>query len=190
MDTRIGSLNEIAAALWRELAAAAHDREHDWHCPVLATHDERSGPDARTVVLREVDAALHRIAIYTDARSAKRHQLARDPRAQLVCWSKTLGWQLRLRLACEMRFDGLEVTSRWASLRQRPSARDYLAPLAPGAVLAAAPQRPPQAVPVSDERTNFALIDAQVLAIDWLELHRDGHRRAHFDADGARWLQP
>jgi len=190
VETRIESLSEIAAALWRELDSAVHDREHDWHCAVLATHDAQTGPDARTVVLREVDAALHRIAIYTDARSSKRHQLARDPRAQLVCWSKQLGWQLRLRLACELRLDGLEVTSRWASLKQRPSARDYLAPLAPGAVLAAAPQKTAQHATVSDERSHFALIDAQVLSIDWLELHRNGHRRAHFDADGARWLQP
>jgi hypothetical protein len=31
---------------------------------------------------------------------------------------------------------------------------------------------------------------ARVDSLDWLELHRDGHRRARFDADGARWLQP
>jgi len=31
---------------------------------------------------------------------------------------------------------------------------------------------------------------AQVLAIDWLELHAQGHRRAVFDESGARWVQP
>jgi pyridoxamine 5'-phosphate oxidase len=183
-------LNEIAAAVWRELAAAAQDPGHGWRLGVLATHDDHAGPDARTVVLREVDAGAHRLAIYTDARSAKRQQLALDPRAVLVCWSEALGWQLRLRLACELRSEGLEVSSRWARLRQRPSARDYLAPLAPGSMLAAAPAPPAQAASVSEERTHFALIEARVLSIDWLELHPDGHRRARFDADGARWLQP
>lgn len=183
-------LSAIESAVWRELAAAAQDREHAWHCAVLATHDEHGGPDARTVVLREVDEPRRRLVIYTDARSAKHEQMATDPRAMLVCWSATLGWQLRLRLVCELRSEGLDVTSRWAQLKSRPSARDYLAPLAPGAVLGSEPQRGPQAAPTSVERTHFALIDAQVRSIDWLELHRDGHRRARFDADGARWLQP
>jgi pyridoxamine 5'-phosphate oxidase len=29
-----------------------------------------------------------------------------------------------------------------------------------------------------------------VQSIDWLELHRDGHRRAVFGDGPARWLQP
>jgi hypothetical protein len=34
------------------------------------------------------------------------------------------------------------------------------------------------------------MVNAQVEALDWLELHPDGHRRARFDATGSRWLQP
>jgi pyridoxamine 5'-phosphate oxidase len=47
-------------------------------------------------------------------------------------------------------------------------------------------------VPLADpiRREYFAVINAQVLAIDWLELHLDGHRRAVFDEHGARWVQP
>jgi len=30
----------------------------------------------------------------------------------------------------------------------------------------------------------------RLTAIDWLELHADGHRRACFDAAGPRWLAP
>ncbi|MGA0610334.1 pyridoxamine 5'-phosphate oxidase family protein [Caldimonas sp. KR1-144] len=190
METRFESLGPLEAALWRELMMAAHDREHGWHSCVLATHDAHDGPDARTVVLREVDPERRQLFIYTDARSAKHRQLDADARAMLVCWSPQLGWQLRLRLICEVRSEGLDVTSRWAQLRSRPSARDYLAPLAPGVALPDDPARQPQAAPTSVERTHFALIGAQVLSVDWLELHRDGHRRARFDAHGARWLQP
>ena len=32
------------------------------------------------------------------------------------------------------------------------------------------------------ERAHFALVEAAVEAIDWLELHAQGHRRAAFDA--------
>jgi pyridoxamine 5'-phosphate oxidase len=37
---------------------------------------------------------------------------------------------------------------------------------------------------------SFAVISATVTAIDWLELSAEGHRRAVFDAAGARWVQP
>ena len=39
-------------------------------------------------------------------------------------------------------------------------------------------------------REHFAMVNAEVESMDWLELHRDGHRRARFDATGARWTQP
>jgi hypothetical protein len=34
------------------------------------------------------------------------------------------------------------------------------------------------------------MVNAQVESMDWLELHPDGHRRALFDAEGGRWVQP
>ena len=46
------------------------------------------------------------------------------------------------------------------------------------------------AIGARGERAHFALIEATVDSIDWLELHAQGHRRAAFDAAGARWLQP
>ncbi len=51
------TLEELGATLWRELAGAAQDRAHEWRQPVLATVCPEFGPQARTVVLREVDVA-------------------------------------------------------------------------------------------------------------------------------------
>jgi hypothetical protein len=39
-------------------------------------------------------------------------------------------------------------------------------------------------------RSHFSVIVAQVLAIDWLELHPEGHRRALFSGVSGQWLQP
>ena len=44
--------------------------------------------------------------------------------------------------------------------------------------------------PERGSREHFAVVRAEVTAIDWLELHADGHRRARFDNDGATWLTP
>jgi hypothetical protein len=37
---------------------------------------------------------------------------------------------------------------------------------------------------------SFALLRAQVLQMDWLELSRDGHRRAQLSAKTWDWLTP
>jgi hypothetical protein len=185
VEDRLASLPDIEAEVWRQLALAGQDRQHEWHTPVLAT--VRNGAaDARTVVLREVDSLLKQFLIYTDARSAKVGQLQRHPQGMLVMWSSRLGWQLRCSVTLALEPSGLSASSRWARIKLTPAAQDYLSPLPPGTPVEwpAAPAHDPVA------RDHFAVIEAQVLAIDWLELHEQGHRRALLDAVGARWVQP
>ncbi len=180
---QLQTLVEIEAAVWQALARAPHDKHHDWRTPVLATVDGEAA-DARTVVLREVDAAARTLIFFSDARAAKVAQLQRQPLCMLVMWSPRLGWQLRLRVALQAQTEGLAVTSRWARLALSPAAHDYMAPQPPGSALDAPP--PPQ----KESREHFAVLTALVQSVDWLELHPQGHRRARFDADGARWLVP
>jgi pyridoxamine 5'-phosphate oxidase len=179
---RLGSLPAIEAALWRELAAAPRDKAHAWRAAVLATTDGEIG-DARTVILREADAQRRWLRLFTDTRSRKAAQLREHPLGTVVLWSAELSWQLRLRVRLALHSDGLAATSAWARLKLSPSAQDYLSALAPGTPLE-------QTFAERGDRAHFGLIEAEVLAIDWLELHAQGHRRAAFDADGARWLQP
>ena len=181
--TRLGSLPEIEARCWRELAECVADASHPWRTPVLATVDgERA--DARIVILREADLEARELVFFTDSRSPKLDQLRAHPAATLVVWSREHGWQLRIAVTLAAFSDGLEASSRWARLKLSPSARDYLSPLPPGAPIDQA------AVPDRASREFFAVVRAKVEAIDWLELHAEGHRRARFDAAGARWLQP
>jgi hypothetical protein len=181
---RLEDLPAIQAALWRELARAPLDRHHEWRTPVLATVDGDSA-DARTVVLRETDANARELRLFTDARAGKVRQIAQHPHGTLAMWSKRLSWQLRVRVRLQVHEDGLAVASRWARLKNSPAAQDYLNPLPPGSdVDTSVPHRE---VP---ERGHFALVVATVLAVDWLELHAGGHRRAMFDKAGGRWLVP
>jgi len=189
---RLQTLAEIEAAIWREIGVAALDHQHGWRTPVLATSGD-DGVDARTVVLREVDPEAGALAIYTDARAAKVQQLQTQPRCTLVMWSHRLGWQLRLRARVQVHTDGLAVSSRWAALRMSPAARDYLSPLAPGAPLTAAPGDQlvhAAAESAATQREFFAVLIASIEAMDWVELHAQGHRRARFTATQAQWLVP
>jgi len=70
MQERLATLPLIEAALWQELARATHDKQHEWHTPVLATTDGTVA-DARTVVLREVDLEARQLVCYSDSRAPK-----------------------------------------------------------------------------------------------------------------------
>ena len=182
---RLATLSEIETALWHELTRAVHDKHHEWRTLVLSTvakiGDELTA-DARNVVLREVNARAKQLLIYTDARAEKAQQLQGNHHGTLVMWSRRLGWQLRCRVKLSLEDSGLAVSSRWESLKLSPAAQDYLSPLAPGMPLSSA-------APVLSERHHFAIITAEVTSIDWLELHREGHRRAVFGEQPAAWLQ-
>ena len=181
--SRIDSLALIETRVWQELQLAAVQPGHEWRTIVLATVEGEEA-QARTVVLREVDAAARELIFFTDARSAKVAQILARPVGTLLCWSSRISWQLRLRVELQVQTSGLKVSSRWARLKLTPAAQDYLSPLPPGSPVAEryAPERA--------SRNHFAVVTARLLSIDWLELHAEGHRRAHFGPDGARWLQP
>jgi hypothetical protein len=180
---RVETLAEVEAEVWRQLSLSATDRAHPWRTSVLATVNGDAA-DARLVVIREVDARQKRLLFYSDERAGKVAQLLHHPHGTMVMWSPELSWQLRCRVRLAMEMSGLAASSRWARIRLSPAAQDYLSPLPPGTTLPAVPAHPPVA------RDYFAVIDATIETIDWLELHPDGHRRAVFDDRGARWVQP
>lgn len=179
---RIESLHLIEAACWQELQAAAQHRGHGWRAMTLATWDG-AWAQARTITLREVDAAGRQLVFYADDRSPKIAQIRAHPQGTLQAWCPSLSWQVRARVWLRVETDAHALQARWSTLRLKPAAQDYLSPLAPGDVLEAPSNE-------RGSREHFTLVYAEVRALDWLELHADGHRRAVFDIDGARWVQP
>lgn len=179
----IETLTQIHQACWQELAAATHQHGHGFRLMGLATVNGQAA-DLRTVVLREVLTEQRMLMFFTDARSPKVAQIVAHPSATLMVWCASLGWQLRLRVRLEVETSGLAVSSRWARLSLTPAALDYMAPLPPGSAL-------DRVLPERASRAQFAVVSAQVQAIDWLELHAAGHRRAQFDASGnGQWVTP
>lgn len=180
--SRIESLHLIEKAFWQELERAAQARDHGWRVMTLATVEGQEA-QARSVVLREVEARIRRITFYTDDRSPKVAQMAQQPRGSLLVWCPRLSWQLRLKVHLSQEQDLAKVQARWSRLHMTPAAQDYLSPLAPGEPLG-------READERGSREHFAIVNAQVLSADWLELHAEGHRRAQFGPDGPRWVQP
>ena len=153
---------------------------------MLATIGTDGWPEARTVVLRHADAKLASMAFYTDSRSPKVAELMATPHASMVFWSKRLSWQLRVRVHVLVRTSGPEVDEVWKRMCQSPAAGDYLAATAPGAALPDASTPPAPA----GLQHHLTIVSMQVLAMDWLELARTGHRRAVLTATGFEWRVP
>ena len=196
METSLQTGPEIQQRIWVELQRAIHDRHHEWRTPVLATLGLDGLPEARTVVLRQVDAQLANMAFYTDSRSPKIAELGATPHASLVFWSKRLSWQLRVRVQVVIHTSGKQVTEAWERVRQSPAAGDYLSAAAPGAVLPDAPALPnasalpaPIAIPANLSH-HLSIVSMRVLDMDWLELARTGHRRAFLRGTSFEWRVP
>ena len=194
MTARLQQLDEIEQSIWNELESCVAQRQrpergepapdelHELRVAVLATVDDGQA-DARSIVLREVDAAERRLIFYTDARSPKVRQIEVTPQGTLIFYSRKLGWQLRMQVRLAVETAGLAVSSRWAKLQTSAGAKDYQAAAAPGSPLDA---------PLADlgVRAHFAMIEAMAETVDWLELGPEGQRRALLGVGGPRWVQP
>ena len=180
--SRIESLRLVETACWQELERAAREREHGWRILTLAAVEGEQA-HARSVTLRGADAAAQRLVFYTDDRSPKLAKMKHNPLGTLLAWCPQLSWQVRLQVRLVQETDASLVSERWARLRMTPAAQDYLSPLAPGEPLTHPGQE-------RGSREHFSIVNAEVLSLDWLELHPEGHRRALFSAGGPQWVQP
>lgn len=188
MDAPIGTDSDFRQRIWTELLAAQHDRHHEWRTPVLASTGVNGVPDARTVVLRVANAHKTELQFFTDRRSPKVEALRQRPEACLVFWSKSLGWQLRAYVQVSVVTHGPAIETAWERIQQTAAAGDYLADHAPGTPL---PQALTNAIDVdTPEGHQLAILVAKIRSCDWLELSRDGHRRAMFDDQKWEWCVP
>lgn len=186
MENHIQSPPEIRQQIWRELGRASRDRHHAWRTPVLATAAEDGLVNARTVVLRDVDASRSRLIFFTDSRSPKVAELVQHPSALFVFWSGRLHWQLRVRVKVSVEASGPDVAQYWQSVRQSAGVKDYIGPVAPGTALGDDHKLPT----ATTEAHHFAVVNCQVVEMDWLEIGRGEHRRARFFGEQWEWLAP
>lgn len=137
--------------------------------------------------MRAVDSKANQLQIYTDARSSKASEIATQEQAIFVFWSSKLNWQLKVQVKATLVTSGSQIQQRWAQVKQTASAKDYLSSFAPGTSVKSDYKTGEQD---QSNSSHFALVNAEIVDMDWLELARSGHRRAKISHDSWDWLVP
>tara|TARA_R110002110_G_scaffold79145_11_gene207076 strand:- start:8910 stop:9569 length:660 start_codon:yes stop_codon:yes gene_type:complete len=192
------TLNDMAALALALPAEGVENPASPLRKPVLASLSALGGPAVRTVILRSLDHAARRLGFFTDARSAKAAEIARDPRVCVLFYDPRMDIQVRLSGNAEVH---VASPSAWQSAPPS-SRRAYLVTAPPGTVLGAPASGLPAGLDgtlpslemLEEGRANFALIDVTFHEADIVVLSRTGHRRARirWQTEGVRmaWLVP
>lgn len=179
----------IPEETWSRLTAAAAERSHPMRLCTLATTTAAGAPDARLLVLRGAHRDTAQLWFHTDRRSRKTLQLAQRPEVCIIAYDPRDGIQLRLRgritirstdHIAEQHWQQTELAIRHAySLDAGPG--QPLPVRDPRMTMMASRQRSPQ--PDEDHkeatgRANFAVLEAALHEIEWLQVRETGDRRA------------
>lgn len=183
------TLDEVQTDLTNRLIRAARDRKSAMHTPAVITSDV----DARTMVLREFDAAQWTLRFHTDTRAPKVAPIEADPRVAVLFYDKGAKIQIRVRGTAQILRDAPVTDTAWDN-GSNFARRCYMGD-GPGTLS----HNPTSGLPAelegvepTDEqlapaRANFAVLLVTLAELDWLYLAHTGHVRAQFRREGEGW---
>ena len=187
-DSLPASLAQLQDELWTHICNALDGRWLPWSLPVLVTVTPDGAPRPRVLALRAADRAARIFTFHTDARSLKVSDLRSNSRASLLFFDRDD--------AIQARFDGTAVVHRvdahaktaWANVSPLRAHASAVA-LAPGTPLSSSQRFDDLALLSEPTQTieNFAVVEIEVDAIDWLWLGPHDLRRARFTWTGRDW---
>jgi len=182
------TLDETLSQVWEHLNAGVDDRNHPFRTPVFCTQGQQ-GPNARTLVLRAVDAENNTLICYSDTRAGKWAEVNQRAQAAWVFYDPDNGYQLRAYGQSKCLTEGALVERHWAA-QDGVARNNYRSFGGPGRPL----DGPTDGVPDSQRnkdinagREHFGLIVTRLTELDWLHLAIDRHRRARFVREGGEW---
>ncbi|PIO48212.1 MAG: pyridoxamine-phosphate oxidase [[Chlorobium] sp. 445] len=181
------TLEAILSEAWVLLEQGVKDRRSPMHTGVFTTI-RGTFPEARTVVLRSVDAKARKLYCHTDIRSAKVEDLRHNPNCAWLFYHPEHKIQLRFLGTATIHHSTPLAEARWKATKLM-SRRCYATTLPPGTKVEEPSSGLPDYLiernPTEQESEiaaeNFAVIETQVHALDWLLLDAKGHRRAKFE---------
>jgi pyridoxamine 5'-phosphate oxidase len=186
--------NDLGVSLrtaWAMLARSVVDRACGFHMPVVASVDADDKPQARTMILRQVNIAERTLTFHTDIRSPKIAQWHQRNDVCVLFYDHGEKIQLRISGTVSLHHDDAGADEAWLTSRAS-SQLTYGSHATPGSIIAA--PSPAETQLSDDARKHFCMVVIKATSLEWLHLAPEGNRRALFtwpnDNMTATWLQP
>ncbi|WP_085677606.1 MULTISPECIES: pyridoxamine 5'-phosphate oxidase family protein [unclassified Pseudomonas] len=183
-------LDDLLQRIWAQLAIPVGPVRNPFRLMQLATLDAHGWPDARTVVLRSVDAGAGALYFYVDKRSAKCAQVSAEPRVALTALSPCGVLQVRLQGLAKLVDDAEQLQRCWCAARDKTQAL-FRHGAVPGQVIDSSESA---RATTADGFEHFAMMRIEATALEWLDLAQPVQQRARFERRQgdwqAAWLAP
>lgn len=183
---RYTNLASLIDHVWHQICDGVDHPGHPYHSPTFGSTGPE-GPNLRTVILRQADAAQRTLLFHSDCRAPKIKEIEQDARVFWHFWHPEQREQLRLRGVATLHVEDEIATQLWQSSSPQ-SLTLYTKSQAPGTpVITPQSGLPPhiQSGPVSQEdvsagRRYFVAVQTVIHEVDVLHLRKDGNYRASF----------
>ena len=193
--------NAIYSNIKKLLLTGAKDRNNAFHTPVFSNNNTDHFLDSRIVVLRKFDENSLKLNFHTDMRSPKIINLKKNCDSFFVFYDPKIKIQLRIKTQSTINNKNEITKNSWEQTRLF-SRKCYLTTKSPSSIT----NIPEDGIPLhlkgvdpkDDESEkgygNFAVIENQILNIDWLYLSSSGHRRLNINVSNLEiiydWIIP
>ena len=182
--------SDAPSQIWQnvlhELHRGALDPKHPFRFLTLATSGAQF-PQVRTVVLRQLSPAME-FVVYTDVRTAKVQDLLTTPRVSLLFYHPKKQVQVRIKAIATLHVEDAIAQEQWKRVSEKRQS-EYKSGLAPGTRI----ESPDLGWETQSDSAHFSVLKFSPLAIEVLQLARQGHLRIQFElASGwqGTWLVP
>ena len=162
------------------LQEGAHKKGHPFRFFSLGTVSKENNPCLRTVVLRNVAEDLT-ITVYTDSRSEKVKQIAKNANVCLLFYDAEKQIQLRIDGVVSINNLPDSLEKIWANMH--PNAKkEYITELAPGTQLEDTDE-----LTYLTDKNYFCQVDIKPYQIEYLKLQSPQHLRVRFAKVNEIW---
>ena len=200
--THYNNIDEIYVQIWALLEEGKKNRKSEFHNFYIANNSNLY-PSLRTVVLRHVNEEDKSIGFHTDIRSNKISEIRNNSNVSVLFYGHNEKIQIRVNGNAKINNQNNETEFIWNKINPY-SKKCYLVENPPGTVsdipISGYSQdvekiQQPELNIVNLGYQNFSYINIEIVNIEWLYLHRNGHRRAMYvikdkKLDEKKWLAP
>ena len=195
------NIDNIYESIWNLLEIGKKDRDSEFHQAYLATHSDNH-PSIRTVVLRKIDSTDKVISFHTDFRSTKIKEISENNKISILFYDHNKKIQIKCSGIGIINNQNDNADQAWQRT-QSFSKKCYIVNEAPGSISEkpTSGYKKEHEIELPDEEIlnsgyeHFTLVNMEISEMEWLYLHRYGHRRAKFiinnkDIVKKVWLTP